>query len=136
MSQKGGAITKCPKPFLFNFKKWAWGTPILRLSHLYLWNSLRVLLVEYLWCNCFSVWRSLFFCGVLLATWLLHLSYYMCLWPVQSIHGKDKLIEKIVSPVWFLLVTTCDTISAISLCLDYVLIETKVALFMWSPETN
>ena len=43
---------------------------------------------------------------------------------------KNILIEKIVSPVLFLLVTTCDTISAISLCLDYVLIETKVALFM------
>ena len=41
--------------------------------------SLKVLLVEYLWCNCFTVWRVLFFCGVLLATWLLHLLYYMCL---------------------------------------------------------
>ena len=79
--------------------------------------SLKVLLVECLWCNCFTVWRVLFFCGVLLATWLLHLLYYMCLtwefhvdvatvgyrlaaqqmrfylWPVQSIHGKNRLIE-------------------------------------------
>ena len=88
--------------------------------------------MEYLWCNCFSVWRSLFFCGVLLATWLLHLLYYMCLWPVQSINGKNILIEKSVSPVLFLLVTTCDTISTISLCVRVFLNETKVALFFWN----
>ena len=46
------------------------------IMHLYL---LKVLLVEYLWCNCFSVSRALFFYGVLLATWLLHLLDYMCL---------------------------------------------------------
>ena len=90
-------------------------------SNNYAFISLKVLLVGYLWCNCFSVWRSLFFYGVLLATWLLHLLYYMCLtwefnvdvanvatvgyrlaaqqmrfylWPVQSIHGKNRLIEK------------------------------------------
>ena len=104
--------------------------------HLYL---LKVLLVEYLWCNCFSVSRALFFYGVLLATWLLHLLDYMCLtwefhvdvatvgyrlaaqqmrfypWPVQSIHGKNRLIEKIVSPVLLWLVTACDTISIISM---------------------
>jgi len=51
------------------------------------------------------------------------------LWPVQSIHGKNKLIEQIVSPVLFLLVTTCDTISTISLCVRVFLNETKVALF-------
>ena len=60
------------------------------------------------------------------------------LWPVQSIHGKNKLIEKIVSPVWFLLVTTCDTILTISLCVSVFLNETKGALFFEvnSPETN
>ena len=90
-------------------------------SNNYAFISLNVLLVEYLWCNCFSVWRTLFFYGLLLATWLLHLLYYMCLtwefnvdvanvatvgyrlaaqqmrfylWPVQSIHGKNRLIEK------------------------------------------
>ena len=39
------------------------------------------------------------------------------------------MIEKIVSPVLFLLVTTCDTISTISLCVRVFLNETKVALF-------
>ena len=72
----------------------------------------------------------MFFCGVLLATWLLHLLYYMCLWPVQSIHGKNKLIEQFVSPVLFLLATTCDTIPTISLCVGVFSTETKVALFL------
>ena len=33
-----------------------------------------------------------------------------------SIYPWEKMIEKMVSPVWFLLVTTCDTISTLSLC--------------------
>ena len=42
---------------------------------------------------------------------------------------KNTLIEKIVSPVLFLLVTTCDTILTISLCVRVFLNETKGALF-------
>ena len=98
--------------------------------------------------------------GVLLATWLLHLLYYMCptwwfhvdvatvgyrltakqmrfyLWPVQSIHGKNKLIEQIV--LRFCFYSTCDTILTISLCVRVFFNETKAALFFEvnSPETN
>ena len=51
---------------------------------------------------------------------------------------EKKMIEKIVSPGLFLLVTTCDIISTISLCARVFLMRLRLPYFckVNSPETN
>ena len=95
--------------------------------HLYLWTC-------YLWSTC----------GVIVSQFDAHcfsvvfcLQHGCCICCTTCASGlfnlsMEKMIEQIVSPVLFLLVTTCDTISTISLCVRVFLNETKVALFFWS----